>query len=360
MIKVPICNMEVTRDEAVALEHNGQTVYFCSEGCRDTYLERNEDREARRDHELIIIGGGPAGLTAAVYAATLKIDAFVVAADLGGQAVDSTKIKNYMGYDFITGPELSQKFRDQLLHSNYLSHLMTEAEGLAETKNGFAVTVSDRSVFAARSVILATGMSRRQLGVPGEEEFQRRGVLYGNVQDASFVQGRDTVVIGGGNSAMQIVDNLVTVARSVQIVSNLPLKKTADAKDVERLLGCRNVTAYEGCKVEEIRGSDTVEEVVIRQLASDRGRTLSAGGVFIAVGMQPNSAIAADLVEFNERAEVKIAPDCSTSTPGLFAAGDVTDAYGKRIIIAAGEGAKAALAARQYLLNQRKQRSKTS
>lgn len=359
MSRDPICNMEVSEAEAVTLEDHGQTVYFCSEGCRDTYLVRSKDNTARRDHELIIIGGGPAGLTAAVYAATLKIDAFVVTADLGGQAVDSTTIKNYMGYDFITGPELSQKFRDQLLHSNYLSHLITEVEEIAETEDGFAATVGDGSVYTARSAILATGMSRRKLGVRGEEEFQRRGVLYGNVQDASFVQGLDTVIIGGGNSAMQIVDNLITVDRSVRIVSNLPLKKTADDKDVDRLLTRRNVTVYEGYKVEEIRGNETVEEVVIRQLTAERSQTLPAGGVFIAVGMQPNSAIMADLVELNERAEVVIAPDCATSMPGLFAAGDVTDAYGKRIIIAAGEGAKAALAARQYLLDQRKQRSKT-
>ena len=350
----PICKMEVDPAEAITIEHEGEIVYFCSEGCRDVFIN-GHSKQPKRSFEMIIIGGGPAGLTAAVYAATLKIDAFVITHDLGGQAIDSTKIKNYMGFDFITGPELTQKFKEQLIHSNYIAHLVGEVEKIATNETGFTVRMADGETYFAKAVLVATGMKRRQLGVPGEEEFQRKGVFYGNIQDVTQMEGKDAVVIGGGNSAMQISENLSTVAQTVHIVTDLPLKVTADAKDIDRLLNRRNVCVHEECRVAEIAGDETVNQIRIKQLGTDESTTLPASGAFIAIGLQPNSSLATGLVELNNRGEVKIGADCSTSTPGLFAAGDVTDAYGKRIIIAAGEGAKAALAVRQYLLNRKRE-----
>jgi len=345
----PVCHMEVSEDEAYTAEYEGRTYYFCSEGCRDRFVHSHPRKEPRSAYDLIVIGGGPAGMTAAVYAATLKIDTFVVTADLGGQAVDSTKIKNYMGYDFITGPELIEKFKTQLLHSNYVDHRIGEVERLEPTDDGYRVVLSDMNSYTARTVILATGMSRRRLNVPGEEQFQRKGVFYGNVQDVSFVQGEDVVVVGGGNSAMQIVENMLPVARQIHIVSDLSL--TADPSVIERTASSRRVHRYEGYKVLRIVGGDTVEQVVIRKLAEPDEVSLDVRGVFIAIGLHPNAALVADLVAPNEIGEVVIGPDCSTPRPGLFAAGDVTSAYGKRIIIATGEGAKAALAVKQFLLH---------
>lgn len=355
----PVCKMEVGRNGAITIEYEGEIVYFCSEGCRDIFIN-GHSKQPKRSFELIIIGGGPAGLTAAVYAATLKIDAFVITRDLGGQAIDSTKIKNYMGFDFITGPELTQKFKEQLIHSNYIAHLVGEVEKVTANENGFSVRMADGETYFARAVLVATGMKRRKLGVPGEEEFQRKGVFYGNIQDVTQMEGKDAVVIGGGNSAMQIAENLSTVAQTVHIVTDLPLKVTADEKDTVRLLNHKNVCVHEECKVEEIAGDEIVNQIRIKQLGTDESTTLPVSGAFIAIGLQPNSSLATELVELNNRGEVKIGPDCSTATPGVFAAGDVTDAYGKRIIIATGEGAKAALAARQYLLNLRKQKSEAS
>ena len=253
----PICHMEVPEDQAIVAEYEGRTHYFCSEGCRDKFIHSHARAKPRSAYDLIIIGGGPAGMTAAVYAATLKIDTFVAAADLGGQAIDSTKIKNYMGYDFITGPELADKFKAQLLHSNYVDHRICEVEKLEPLDEGYRVTLSDLSNYTGKAVLLATGMSRRKLGVPGEEQFQRKGVFYGNVQDVSFVQGEDVVVVGGGNSAMQIVENLLPVARRIHIVSDLPL--TADPSVIERAAASHRVHRHEGYKVRRIEGGDTVE-----------------------------------------------------------------------------------------------------
>jgi alkyl hydroperoxide reductase subunit F len=346
--------MRVGLDEAVTIEHEGQTVYFCSEGCRDLFLQEHEGVHPQRRHELIVIGGGPAGLTAAVYAATLRIDAFVFTADLGGQAVDSTKIANYMGYDFITGPELTQKFRNQLVRSHYVRHVIAEVEQISAEEGGYVVCAAGQDPHHAKSVIVATGMTRRRLEVPGEETFQRKGILYGNIQDLSFMMGRSAAVVGGGNTAIQIAADLVTVARDVHIVSDLPLSVTADAGELERLTARPNVHLHEGFKVREFTGEESLTGMTIHALGSEENRVVPISGAFIAVGLRPNSALVAGLADLNDRGEIVIGPDCATSREGLFAAGDVTDAYGKRIIIAAGEGAKAALAARQYLLSLRR------
>ena len=137
----PVCRIEVREEEAVTAACDGVLYYFCSEGCRDKFLK--ERTCARTAYDLIIIGGGPAGLTATVYAATLKMEALLVAKDLGGQAVDSTKIENYLGFDFITGPELIDKFKHHLLGSHYIDHLMSEMEKIESHEGGFQITTSE-------------------------------------------------------------------------------------------------------------------------------------------------------------------------------------------------------------------------
>jgi alkyl hydroperoxide reductase subunit F len=345
----PICKMQVEEETAFTAECDGEVYYFCSEGCRDKFLR---DRTcARTAYDLIIIGGGPAGLTAGVYAATLKMEALLVAKDLGGQAVDSTKIENYLGFDFITGPELIDKFKHHLLHSHYIEHLMSEVEKVEPQAEGFQITTAGLTAYQTKALILTTGMTRRRLGVPGEEKFLRRGISYGSVQDLAWVEGEDAAVIGGGNSALQIVENLHTIARKVHLISTSEI--TADATVRERVACMSNVQTYIGYKVVQFSGEGTLTGLTIRKMAGAETLDLKVKGAFIAVGLEPNSALAAPLVKLNARREIMVSPDCSTSHPGIFAAGDVTDAFGKRIIIASGEGAKAALAARQYLLNLR-------
>lgn len=351
MKKDPICHMEVDEESAIIAECEGIIYHFCSEGCKEKFLKEKACKVPRTSYDLIIIGGGPAGLTAAVYAATLKMNAFLITKDLGGQAIDSTKIENYMGYDFITGPELIDKFQDQLIHSHYIDHLMSEVEKIDKVDGGFNVTASDLKKYFARALIVSTGMMRRKLNVPGEEEFQRRGLFYGNIQDLSFVQGADVVVIGGGNSALQIVENLKSIANNIHLISTTKL--TADAINIERISKYGNLRKYEGYKVIEFKGDKNLSSVVIRKMASEDIMDIPSEGVFIAIGLRPNTSWISHLVDLNERGEIIINPDCSTSCPGIFAAGDVTNAFGKRIIIVSGEGAKAAMAARQYILKLR-------
>lgn len=352
MKRDPVCNMEVEERKAYTEEYDGKVYFFCSAGCRERFLNERLCKLSRTTYDLIIIGGGPGGLTAAIYAATLRMDAFLIARDLGGQAIDSTKISNYMGFDFITGPELVEKFQYQLIHSHYIDHLIADVEKIEPVEGGFTVTTSELKRYFAPTPIISTGMSRRRLNVPGEEEFQRRGIFYGNIQDFSFVYKEDVAVIGGGNSALQIVESLHESARNIYLISDMEL--TADPSEVEKIGRFKNVRRYKGYKVMEFTGTDTLSGISIRKKASEESHLLPVKGVFIAIGLQPNSSVVSHLVDCNEKREIAINPDCSTACPGIFAAGDVTNAFGKRIIIASGEGAKAALAARKYLFDLRK------
>lgn len=351
----PVCGMKVDENEAVTIEYDGDIYYFCSEGCRDKFLKERENKpkEFRDSYELIIIGGGPAGLTAAVYAAILKINAFLITKDLGGQAIDSTKVENYMGYDFITGPELIEKFKYQLIHSHYIAHLISEVEKIEPINNGFNVTTSELNKYFAKTLIVTTGMTRRKLNVEGEERFQRKGIFYGNIQGFSFIQGEDVAIIGGGNSALQIVENLKTVAKNIYLISDFEL--TADPKIIERVNKLKNLYKYIEFKVIKFSGEDSLDTITIRKKAEEETANIYVKGVFIAIGFQPNSLLVSHLVKINERGEIIINPECSTSHQGIFAAGDVTNVYGKRIIIASGEGTKAALATRQYILKLRRE-----
>ena len=352
MKKDPICNMDVDERTGLTAECDNRIFYFCSEGCRERFLQERVCELPRTSYDLLIIGGGPAGLTAAVYADMLKIDAFLLAKDLGGQAIDSTKVENYMGYDFITGPELAEKFQRQLIHSHYIDHLIDEADKIETVKGGFKITTAQVKTYFARSLIISTGMTRIKLDVPGEEEFQRKGIFYGNIQDLSFVTGEDAAVIGGGNSAVQIVEKMRTVVKNIHLISNSKL--SADPSLVTRINHFENLKIYEGYEVVDFRGENTLSGLTIRKTVEEETLHLPARGVFIAIGLKPNSPLVSDVVELNNNGEIVIGPDCSSSCPGLYAAGDVTDAFGKRIVIASGEGAKAAMAARQYLLDLRK------
>jgi len=351
MKKDPVCNMDVKEEDAITVECDGEIFCFCSEGCKERFLQQRECKLPRTSYDLIIIGGGPAGLTASVYAATLRMNALLIAKDLGGQAIDSTKIENYMGFDFITGPELIDKFRSQLIRSHYIDHQLSEVEKIDTSEGGFFITTSEFKKYFAKCVIIATGMTRKRLNVPGEAEFQRKGIFYGNIQDISFVNGEDAAVVGGGNSALQLVENLRTVAKNIYLISDSQL--TADDTIIERVSQFNNLTKYEGFKVVEFSGEGALSSITIRKKAEEEKLRIPVKGVFIAIGFHPNSSLVSQLVALNNSGEIVINPDCSTSYPGIFAAGDVTNAFGKRIVIASGEGAKSALAARQFTFNLR-------
>jgi len=351
MIRDPVCGMGV-ENEDLSYEYENNRYYFCSKGCFEKFKASPEEFSQRYLYDLVIIGGGPAGLTAAVYASVLKIDTFLITTDIGGQAIDSTKVKNYMGFDFITGKELVDKFKAQFIHEHYLDHKIDEVIKIERIDSDFKLTTRSRGEILARSIIVASGMKRRKLGVPGEERLQRRGISYRSVQDITLFEGLDIVVVGGGNSGVQTANDFVKLGCTVTLVSKGML--TADSTGIMELKKHENVSIMENHDIVEIQGEEKVEGVVIQSLETMKNRTIQCQGVFIQVGLSPNTEICEDFVDLNEKREIIIQPDCSTNVEGIFACGDVTNAFGKRIVIASGEGAKAALSARRYLLNRTK------
>ncbi len=347
----PVCGMTV-KDEKFYDDVEGKRYYFCSHQCLQKFKNSPSEYSWKDLYELVIIGGGPAGLTAAVYASISKIDTFFITNDIGGQAIDSSKVKNYMGFDFITGGELINKFRDQFLNEHFLDHKIDEVIELKQLKDRFEIVTKEQYKFYSKAVIIATGMKKRKLGIPGEKELARKGVSYRSVQDIGLFKGLDVVVIGGGNSGVQTANDLNKNGCNVTIVTKGEM--IADRENIDKLKKNNAVTIFEGHDVTEILGKNKVEGVVIQSEKSNKTKTVNCEAVFIQVGFLPNTEFCKKLVDLNQAGEIEINYDCSTITSGVFACGDVTDAFGKRIVIASGEGAKAALSVKEYLLAKQK------
>jgi len=304
-----------------------------------------------RLYDLIIIGGGPAGMTAAVYAARKRLETLLVSKDLGGQTLLTSEIENYMGYQYITGEELAAKFQEQVKQFPIALHVGNGVEKLTAEKGQFSVTTEDERRFQGRTVIIASGKRSRTLKVPGERRLIGRGVSYCATCDAPLFAGKDVAVIGGGNSAFTAVADLIPIAGQIYVV-NYATDWQADPILLERAKRSDKVTPFLGHQVVEILGQERVEGIVIRPRDDGEAKELAVQGVFIEIGLAPNSEFAQGLVQLNRVGEVMV--DCKTQTnvPGVFAAGDVTTVPEKQIIIAAGEGAKAALSAYEYLLTE--------
>jgi alkyl hydroperoxide reductase subunit F len=295
-------------------------------------------------YELIIAGAGPAGVTAAIYAARKKMDLLVVATNIGGQVTNSYEIENYTGFQFITGEELSAKFEEHLKRFKFRLNL--EEVSKVERVGKLFKVKTEAGDYIAKTVIIATGRRPRELSVPGESELKNRGITYCTTCDGPLFEGMDVAVIGGGNSALESALQLMKIASSVRVITHGPTVR-ADPVYLEK--------AKESGKVEIIANSDVLEVVGDRvvtgiriQVKGGEPELLSVKGVFVEIGSVPVSDIV-DYVEKNQFGEIVVNAKCETNIPGLYAAGDVTNAPEKQIVVAAGEGCKAALTAFRYL-----------
>ena len=299
-------------------------------------------------YDLIVIGAGPAGITAAVYAARKKMDAIVLTGDVGGQAAWSGDIENYTGYQFVTGPELVAKFEEHIKKYD-IPVRENEPVNRLERREELIHVWTAKGEYAAKSVIIASGKKPRELDVTGEKEFRNRGVSYCATCDGPVFDGKDVAVIGGGNSALDAALQLIRIARKVTIV-NITDKLAGDQVMLEKVLASEKVTVYNRSKVKTIFGEKFVKGIVIDHAGEEK--IISASGVFVEAGLVPNSDLA-DGIEKNARGEIIVSCQSDTSIPGVFAAGDVTNVLEKQIIVAAGEGAKAALRAFGYVSQKR-------
>lgn len=257
-----------------------------------------------------------------------------------------------MGYQYIEGRQLVNKFKEQVRHFPIDQEIGEEVQKLSKEEEIFSILTRGGKKFRGKTVIIASGKKSRSLNVSGEKRLIGRGVSYCSICDAPFFEGKEVAVIGGGNSAFETALDLVKISPKIYLI-DIASAWRADPLLVEQIEREKKVTFFPRHKVKEIKGDGRVERITIEPLDGGQIKSLSVQGVFIEIGLVPNSEFATSLVKLNQAGEIVV--DCSnrTNVPGLFAAGDVSSVPEKQIIIAAGEGAKATLTAYQYLLRSR-------
>ena len=300
---------------------------------------------------MIVVGAGPAGLSAALYAARKNRRVAIIGKRAGGQINDTAAIENYPGMARIGGGELAELFRRHVETYAVAEHCHSEVASVSRGAPGFAVLTSDGQTYRGRTLVYAAGKEYRRLGVPGEDRFIGRGIAFCATCDAPLFRGKAVAVVGGGNSALTAVLDLVAFASAIHLVHALESFQ-ADPVLVAEVRRAKNVSIHLGAEVREFLGRDRLEGVRLTQTGHPPGYDLAVDGVFLEIGLAANSAPVRGLLALNEAGEIPVARDQATAVPGFFAAGDVTDEREKQIVIAAGAGARAALSADRYLAEE--------
>jgi len=294
-----------------------------------------------KKYDVVIIGGGPAGLTAAIYTCRRSLRSLVITKDIGGQIAQTSEIENYPGFESISGFDLAKKFFNQA--KKFGAEIkFDEAKKIVKKDNKFKVELS-REIIEAKSIILAFGKKPRELDVPGEERLRGVGVSYCATCDAPFFKGKVLTIVGGGNAALESTIFASTIAKKVYLVyrgSEFRGEKILQDK-VKKL---SNVEILYNEEIKEVLGKDVVDSILLK---SDK--TLKTDGVIVEIGFVIDRALADGLVDMDEKNQIIINSLQETSVPGIFAAGDLTQTAAKQVVIAAGEGAKAALSCFDYL-----------
>lgn len=310
-----------------------------------------EKRPVAPLYDVIIIGGGPAALSATIYAARKVLKTLLVSKDIGGQVTWTYDVDNYLGFSQIETSDLIAKFEDHVQQYDVEKLVGIEVKALDLTGKIKKVNTDEGKAYLAKTVIIATGKRPRPLGVPGEKELMGMGVTYCSTCDAPLFTDLDVAVAGGGNSALGAVIDLMKVARKVYMVSLTPL--TGDEMLQDKVMGSPKVDVFTEYKILRIVGQSAVEAIEIESLNTGEARRLGVEGIIVEIGLLPNSELVVDTLETNRIGEIVIDSRCRTGVSGVFACGDVTDVPFKQVIVAAGEGAKAALSAYDYIITQR-------
>ncbi|HEX5774341.1 MAG TPA: FAD-dependent oxidoreductase [Candidatus Paceibacterota bacterium] len=295
-------------------------------------------------HDLIIIGGGPAGVAAGVYAARKRLKTVLIAEEIGGQSTVSEGVENWIGTIKIAGPELAQSFRAHL--DAYKNEVVEVVEGdrvekLEKDGEGFKATTRDGRSYSARTVLIASGAGRKKLAIPGADVFENKGVTYCASCDGPLFAGQDVAVVGGGNAGFETAAQLLAYAKSVTLIHRRDTFK-ADAITVEKVLSHPNMTALTDTEPIEVKGDKFVSGLVVKNVKTGETKELPVTGVFAEIGVIPNTEYAKDLVPLDEFGRVVTNPkDQKTSVEGIWAVGDATDELYHQNNIAAGDAVKA-------------------
>ena len=295
-------------------------------------------------HDLIIIGGGPAGIAAGVYAARKRLTAVLIAEEIGGQSTVSEGIENWIGTVRISGDELKKSFKEHVhaYKDDVLEiHEGARVEKLEKVEGGFVATTNDGKTFSGRAVLLASGAGRKKLLVPGADTFENKGVTYCASCDGPLFAGQDVAVVGGGNAGIETAAQLLAYANSVTIVHRHPTFK-ADAITVHKVLEHPNMRTVLDAEPVAVVGDKFVSGLTVRNKTTGEETTLPVAGVFVEIGVIPNTGYANGLVEMDAVNRVVTDPrNQRTSVDGIWAAGDCTDELYHQNNIAAGDAVKA-------------------
>jgi NADH-dependent peroxiredoxin subunit F len=296
--------------------------------------------------DTVIVGAGPAGLTAAVYCARKLMRTIIISENVGGQAMWSWSIENYMGFRMISGEDLIKKFEEQV-HEAHVNLELDSVQGVTQEGNLFAVRTVTGNIYRSKTVIVTSGKQPRTLGIKGEEGLIGRGISVCSTCDGPLYRDKDVAVVGGGNSALQTAIEMSKIARSVVLI----VRSTIRADEVYKIqFGKTGIKAYLNHEIVGLLGEDALVGVVIKDRSTGDERTLDLDGIFLEIGLVPNVDFGANLLTLNDLREIMIDENNHTSVDGIFAAGDATCVKSKQIIVAAGDGAKAALEAYEYLI----------
>lgn len=300
-------------------------------------------------YDLIVVGGGPAGLTATIYAIRKRLNVLLISKDLGGKTNYRLALPWIEDYQVIRGLEVVNKFRSELEYLDFARH-MEPVEEICQHGDAFAVATRGRGDLMTRAVIVATGTKQQRLNVPGEKEFMMRGLCYSALSYAPLFIDRTVIVVGDGDLAQRSAAELATIAKRVYLICSRGDELASPLGS--RLRAAENVTILEDYQVLEVKGDEYARSLVLKDPVGEV-TTLNADGTFIEMALIPNSKMVAGLVNLDGQGRIQI--DCAnrTNVAGLFAAGDVTSTYAEQVLVAVGEGAKAALSAYDYLLGRR-------
>lgn len=316
----------------------------------DQMLDLDKKRALHEIYDVAVLGAGPAGMTAAIYASRKNLKTIIIAYDLGGQVGTTYEIANYPGFQMITGPDLVKQFATHVEEygiEQLVGEKVTKID--LQDKCKTVHTASGRKV-CSKTVIVATGAFKRKLNIPGEKELAGKGVVYCSTCDGPLFKDMEIAIIGGGNSGLEAAIEMNSIAKKVYLIS--PADWSGDQILQDKAASAENVIALKYHRPLEILGTSSVEKLVVKDTQSNATKELAVQGVFIEIGLYPNSDFLIDMVETTERGQIKVDRKGDTGVRGIFAAGDVTDNDDNQIIVAAGEGASAALSAFNYLITQ--------
>ena len=299
--------------------------------------------------DVIIIGGGPAGVVAARYCLHAQLQAALVTPELGRPISDAFTLRDLPPKENVWGAALIQQFEQEIAANPQLTHVSAHATRIQRLgSRHFQVALTDDRTIASRAIILATGAAPQRTYVAGEKEYWGRGVSFSTVSHAPYFAGRDVAVVGGGRRTLVAVLELAQIANRVYLIAAQP-QIMAELPEAAKVNAQANVTAFINWEIQEIVGDEFVVGISLVG-ANGETRQLPVEGIFVDQALLPNNELVRELVELNADGHIRVNHRCETNVPGLFAAGDVTDIQAEQVLVAIGEGSKAALSAWEYLV----------